>query len=343
MKTNHNNLRENLTVILVMALSLSIMSFLVYKFTGRRAKETKVLKLGYVMAPVGAAHEAAIKFAELLSLKTDGVLTVKLFPGAALGNDRELAEGLTLGSVDLVLSGLASISWYVPQYEVLEAPFVFRDYEHLDRVVHGAIGKEVEAALLEAKGIRILDWWFRGPRYLTTNREITSVSDLKGMKLRVPELPTYIESWKILGTNPTPITYSEMFMALKQQTVEGQENPLEVIYTNSLFEVQKYVTETRHLLGTFLMMTGEDLYLRLNDDERRALNEAALEAGQYEYERMLSYEEDYLEKLRDKGMIINAIDISDFRKLVIRELPGRFKDRWEPGLFERIQAAEPRQ
>ncbi len=302
-----------------------------------RQGDSRELKLGYVMAPVGAAHEGAEKFAELVKAKTGGKLTVKLYHSAALGTDRQLAEGLTFGSVDLVLSGLASISPDVPQYEVLEAPYVFRDYDHLARVVNGEIGKEVADALLKAKRIRILDWWARGPRYLTTNKEIKTPTDLKGLKLRVPELPTYIEAWRILGANPTPITYSDMFMALKRGTVEGQENPLEVIYSASLYEVQKYVIETRHLLGTYLLMVGEDLFSGLPPDQQAALKTAAVEAGRYGHELMLKYEQDYTAKLKAKGMTFVTVDTDAFRGPVVTRLPAAFEDKWAPGLFDRIQ------
>ncbi len=302
--------------------------------------ETKELKLAYIMAPVGAAHEAAQKFADLVKEKTDGRITIKLYPSASLGNDRELAEGLTFGSVHFVLSGLASISWYIPEYEALEAPFAFRSYEHLDNMVNGEIGREVAEALSKATKINILAWWPRGPRYLTTNKEIRTPADLKGMKLRVPKLPTYIEAWRILGTNPTPITYSEMFMALRQKVVEGQENPLEVIYTSSLYEVQKYVIETKHLLGAYIVMTSEKLLNGLSPEEQQTIKEAAVEAGKYEYNLMLKYEKDYIRKLKEKGMTFIELDMKAFREPVVKELPKRFKDKWAPNLFERIQNTE---
>lgn len=295
------------------------------------------LKMGYVMAPVGAAHEAAQEFAKLVERKTGGRITVKLYPSAALGKDRELTEGLRLGSVDVCLSGLASISSYVPQYEVLEAPYLFRDFDHLDKVVNGPIGKEVADALAKKKGIRILAWWPRGPRYLTANKPIRTPADLEGVKLRVPELPTYIEVWRILGANPTPITYSEMFMALKQGVVDGQEHPLEDIYTASLYEVQKYIMETRHLIATFMVMVSDRLLSQLTPEQQAAIKQAAVEAGKYDLELVEKYDDDYRAKLKEKGVQFVEVDIEAFRRPVIEKLPARFKDHWAPGLFERIQ------
>ncbi len=298
---------------------------------------TRELKLGYVMKPIGAVHEGAKKFAELVETKTGGVLRIKIYDSGKLGKDRELAEGLTFGSVDLVLSGLASVASYIPEYEVLEAPFVFRDYEHLDHVVNGPIGKQAEVALVKAKGIRILDWWPRGPRYLTANKKITQPADLKGMKLRVPELPTYIEAWRILGANTTPITYTEIWTALKQGIVEGQENPLEVIYTDSFHEVQKYCMETQHLLGTYMLMASEALLKTIPPDQRKAIEEAAEEAGTYQTKLMHEFEADYVKKLKEEGMEFVPVDKQAFREPVLKELPKRFEGRWGKGLFARIQ------
>jgi tripartite ATP-independent transporter DctP family solute receptor len=295
------------------------------------------LKLAYVMAPGGSAHEAAEYFARLVEEKTGGEIKVTLFPSAQLGNDRELAEGLTLGAVDLVLGGTAPIGWYLPQFGAIEAPFAFRDYEHLDRVLGGEIGQEIVDAFSNTKGIKILDWWHRGPRYLTTtDRKVTQPSDLDGLKLRVPELPTYIEAWRILGTNPTPITYSEIFMALKQGIVEGQENPLEVIYTSSFYEVQKYAMKTEHLLGVYMLMINERLFDGLPPAHQAAIQEAAMEAGQREHELMIQYDQEFVAKLREHGMEFVDVDQEAFRSAVADQLPEKFKDEWAPRFFERI-------
>ena len=304
---------------------------------GGKAAGPRELKLAYVMAPGGPAHEAAELFAKLVKEKTQGQLTVKLYPSAQLGNDRELAEALMIGSVDMVVGGTAPIGWYLPQYGAIEAPFSFRDYDHLDHVLGGEIGKEIADAFLDQKGIRILDWWHRGPRYLTTtSRKITTLDDLAGLKLRVPELPTYIEAWRILGANVTPITYSEIFMALKRGTVEGQENPLEVIWTSSFHEVQRYCHVTQHLLGVYMMMVNEPLYQSLPADQRQALADAAVEAGRREHELMVKYDEEFVTKLKAKGMEFVELDMEPFRSRVVGELPKRFEGKWAPNFFQRI-------
>lgn len=297
----------------------------------------KQLKLAYVMASGGPAHEAAEYLAKLVEEKTDGQLTIKLFPSAQLGNDRELSEAVTIGSIDMVIGGTAPIGWYLPEYGAVEAPFVFRDYDHMDAVFDGPIGQDISKAFSQKRRTKILDWWHRGPRYLTTtDRKITELDDLKGLKLRVPELPTYIEAWRLLGTNPTPITYSEIFMALKQGIVEGQENPLEVIYTSSFAEVQKYVIKTEHLLGTYMVTINEAKFERLSPEHQKALVEAVEEAGRREHELMVEYDDEFAKKLQAAGVEFVDIDRETLRAAVIDKLPERFEKQWVPGLFRRM-------
>ncbi len=295
------------------------------------------LKLAYVMLPGGPAHEAAQYFAQLVEEKTNGKITIKLFASAQLGNDRELAEGLMIGSVDFVLGGTAPIGWYLPEYGAVESPFAFRDYGHMDRVFSGEIGDEISLALQQKKGIKVLDWWHRGPRYLTTtSHRVSRPEDLHGLKLRVPELPTYIEAWSILGANPTPITYSEIFMALKQGIVEGQENPLEVIYSSSLHEVQRYVMETEHQLGCYMLMVGNQVFESLSEDVQEAIRAAAVESGHREHELMVDYESQFRKKLIEQGVEFVEVDQQAFRDPVVEELPRRFETVWAKDFFQRI-------
>lgn len=321
-------------VLLAVAMPMSVVA----GCNGGSAKDgSKELKLAFVMAPGGAAHQAVETFARLVKEKTDGKITVKLFPSAQLGNDSELADLLSAGGVDFVLGGTAPIGWSLPEYGAIEAPFIFRDYEHLDKVLRGRIGNEIVDAMSKKRGIKILDWWHRGPRYLTTaDRKVTKPADLKGLKLRIPQLKTYLEAWDILGADTTPITYSEIFMSLRQGIVEGQENPLEVIYTGSYHEVQKYLMKTEHLLGVYMLMTNEAMFNSLPNEHQEAIRQAALEAGRLEHALMEEFDRQFLTKLQEKGMELVDVDREAFRRAIVRELPKRFEDIWAPGFFERI-------
>ncbi|WHH57142.1 TRAP transporter substrate-binding protein [Petroclostridium sp. X23] len=298
------------------------------------------LKLAYPFAPGGPYHDTAEKYAELVKTKSNGKLTIKLFPSGQLGNERELCEAVSMGSLDMTLVGSAAIAWYAPQYGAIDVPFTFNDYDHLDRVFKGDIGKEINDVMVKSKQLKVLDYWHRGPRYLTTNKEIKSVADLKGLKIRVPEMPVFVETWKTLGANPTPIALTEVFMALKQGVAEGQENPLEMIYTNSLFEVQKYVTKTEHVLSFNMLMINDKLYNGLSPEMQKVLSESAIEAGQFGHEAMMQYEDKFAAMLKEKGMIFNDIDKEEFKALISKELPQKFEKSWAPNIYQRIVDAK---
>jgi TRAP-type transport system periplasmic protein len=238
----------------------------------------------------------------------------------------------------MAITGGAIIGWYAPKYAVLEAPFLFRDYEHLDKVLCGQIGKEIETAINKKHNIHFLASFHRGPRYLTTtNKRIYSPEDLSGLKLRVPELPIYIRSWATFSANPTPIAYSDMFMALKQGVVEGQENPLEVIYTSHLYEVQKYIMETTHLLGFYMVSVGDNFFEKYSKEEQRILTEAIKDAAEYQNSLLTEYEKKYKEMLIESGIKFIEVDREAFEQLALQKLPMTFKRDWAPGIFQSIR------
>lgn len=300
-----------------------------------------LFRLAYVMSAGGVVHSGAEKFAEIVSEKTNGKVRMKLYPGSQLGNGRVLAEGLRLGIVDGVINGPAIVGWYAPKYGAIEAPFVFRDYSHLNKVMNGDVGDEIENLLKKRQQISMLSYWHRGPRYLTTgNKIVKTPPDLEGMKLRVPELPTYIKSWRIFGANTTPIPYSDMFMALKLGVVEGQENPLEVIYSENLHEVQNYVIETKHLLSFYIFSVGENFELKFDQSTQKIIMEALKVAREYQNKLLQDYEKKYRDMLKERGMEFINPNREAFRKLALTEFPQAFKGIWAEDLFKRIRKVE---
>ena len=300
-------------------------------------EDSRVLRIAYVMAPGGASHEAGLKIAELVEKYSDGRIAGRVYPNGVLGNDRILVEGLKLGSQDMVIIGTSAIGWYLPEYEFIEAPFLFRDYNHLDSVLYGDIGKEIEQRIYEKSGIHFLAYFHRGSRYLTTtNTVVRSPDDLKGLKMRVPELPVYIKSWEIFGANPTPIAYSDMFMALKQGVVDGQENPLEVIYTSHLYETQAYVMNTRHLVGFYEVAVGDRYFKKFSPEEQAIIERAIHEAAEFQNKLVDEYEAVYRAKLEESGVQFIDVDRGAFEKLAKEKLPVEFKESWELDVFERI-------
>ena len=224
---------------------------------GRPSAGPKLFRIAYAQGPTELLHQAALRMARQIEDESGGAIQVRLYPGGQLGNEREIIEGLKLGCADMIVTGGAVIGWYAPEFGAFEAPFVWRDYAHVERAWAGDAGVALRQTMERRAGIRLINLWFRGPRYLTTtSRKVLSPADLKGLKLRVPELEVFIKSWQAFGANVTPIPFTDMFMALKLGVVDGQENPLATVYANHLHEVQKYIMETRHLVSFYLPALG---------------------------------------------------------------------------------------
>jgi len=299
--------------------------------------DEKIVRMGYVSGPSELLHSGAQYFARRVAERSQGRLRVKLYPAGQLGDDRETVEGMQLRSIDMTVMGCAIIGWYAPEYGATEAPFVWRDYEHIERVWQGEIGRDLRASMRQRAGVDMLHLWYRGPRYLTTtSKRVRTPDDLRGMKLRVPELEVYIKSWQTFGANTTPLPFTDMFMALKLGVVEGQENPLATIYGNNLHEVQRYVMETRHLIGFFVFCVGPHFASRFTPHEREILLAAAEESTAWHNREVARSEAGYREKLIEGGVEFVPVDREAFLLLAKEKIPPQFEQTWKPGLYRRI-------
>ncbi|MBU3998765.1 MAG: TRAP transporter substrate-binding protein, partial [Gammaproteobacteria bacterium] len=183
-------------------------------FAADPAKKPIVMKLGHIQNESDLWHLGALKFAELVDAKTKGEVQVKVFPNSTIGNDRDMAEGLQIGSVDFALIA-GVLGNFEPSIQIMELPYLFKDETHLRKVMYGPIGDQILDNLLKSSDIRGLTFWERGPRQLTTNKPVNSLSDIKGLKIRVPEIPPIIAAWKAMGTNPTPMAWGEVYTGLQ--------------------------------------------------------------------------------------------------------------------------------
>ena len=328
------------TIVAALPLACTVTLLVLLVGCGHQTDE-KIIRVAYVSGPTELLHSGAEHFAERVAEKSGGNLRVKLYPSGQLGDDRETVEGMKLRSIDMTVMGAAIIGWYAPEYGVSEAPFVWRDYGHIERVWKGEIGDELRSTMQSRTGIRMLHLWYRGPRYLTTtSKRIRRPEDLRGLKLRVPELEVYIKSWQTFGANTTPLPFTDMFMALKLGVVEGQENPLATIYGNNLHEVQKYIMETKHLIGFYLFCVGPHLDERFTKDERRIILEAAQEATDWHNREVERSEADYRQKLEEAGVEFVPVERDAFLELAKEKIPQQFEKTWKPGLYGDIIDAQ---
>jgi len=300
-----------------------------------------IIKFADTVAPDHPNHLAAVKFAELVAQKTNGRVRVDTFPAAQLGNEKELIEGTMLGAVDMFQVSPGALSLFQREFGILDCPYLFRDLEHVYKTVRGPIGKKLSDKIAKSRGIKLLalDWYY-GARHLTTrNKAIYKPEDLKGMLIRAPEQPVYLEAVRAMGATPTPVDFSDLYMALKQGTVDGQENPIPTIYTYKFYEAQKFIMLTGHMIRIITVGTNASWFNKLPQDVQTAINEAIAEAGAFNNDLVQKQEKELIVNLKEKGMTVVEPDVAAFREASAK-VHLKFEKQWGKGLFEEIVAVE---
>ncbi|HWT82185.1 MAG TPA: TRAP transporter substrate-binding protein, partial [Candidatus Methylomirabilis sp.] len=268
------------------------------------AQQPMVIKLGNVQATADIVQTGLKKFGDLVAERTKNQLQVQIFPASQLGTEQELLEGVQLGTVHMFEGSTGSVGRFLPDLEAFAAPYIWRDLDHMLKVVRGPIGQDLAERLVKSKGMRVLDFgWLFGNRYLTTkNKAIYKPEDLKGMKIRVQPTAIYLETIKAMGANPTTMDFKEVYLGLQSGVIDGQENPPFVIYNNKFFEVQKYLMLTAHITQNQAIVINDKFYQGLSPEFRRILIEAAIEAGNFQNDLVLKSEKADLDRLKEKGM-----------------------------------------
>ena len=269
------------------------------------------LKLGHLANEQNAWHKAALKFGEELSTLTDGRIAVEVFPNETLGKEIDLINGMQLGTVDMTITGESLQNW-APMAALLAVPYAYQTLEDMDAVAGGEIGGKIEQQIIEKAQIRPVAYFARGPRNLTSNREIKSPDDLNGLKLRVPNVPLFVDVWKSLGAQPTPMAFSEVFTSLQAGAIDAQENPLALIDSASFDEVQKFVNKTEHVRSWIYLTISELTWAELSDEDKAAVKEAAKRAQAYERSLFSADEERLTKELQEKGMTFVEVDKQAF-------------------------------
>ena len=253
----------------------------------------------------------AEKFGQLVSQKSNGKLTVKLFPGGSLGGDTAVISSLQGGTVDITLLSTGNLVGATKDFAIFELPFLFNSYKEADAVLDGSVGTKLLQKLPE-KGLIGLSYWDHGFRNLTNSRRpIAKAEDIQGLKIRVTQNPMYVDMFNALGANPVPMAFTELYTALETKAVDGQENPSSMVLTTKLGEVQKYISTTRHSYNPLIILFSKKTWDKLTDDERKILHDAANEARPYELEINRKANEDALEGLKKQGVTVTLVAESE--------------------------------
>lgn len=272
----------------------------------------QVLRMSHSAAPGNPKAEASTKFAELVAAKTQGRVKIEVGASSQYGDDTESLTNLRLGTLALSANSQGTTSGVVPQFGVIGLPFLFKGLEQAYKVVDGPVSEEL-AKYADAKGLVLLALWDNGIRHVSNNkRPVTKPEDLAGIKLRTPPDPMTLDIFNALGASPGALPFSELYVALQQGVFDGQENPLMNVYSSKLYEVQKFISLTGHKYETTPVFASKMVWAGLSDEDKKALKEAAIEAGKFNRELSLKADTDLREKMTASGVQINEVDQAPF-------------------------------
>ncbi|MBP1780037.1 MAG: dicarboxylate transporter subunit DctP [candidate division NC10 bacterium] len=296
-----------------------------------------IIRWGETQGPEHIAFKMIERVAKKVSDATQGRIQIQGYPSSQLGSSKEMIEAVVLGTQQAVTEGTANFAQWVPSIGVTEAPYVWRDAAHLAKVMAGPIGEDLNKQLIERRGMRILGTTYYGVRQLTTtNKLVRTAADMKEFKLRVPENEIFLAMARSWGAKPTPMTFGELYLALRQNVVDGQENPLPTIDSGKFFEVQKYLVLTAHILTPRIVAMNEKFWQALSAADRQVISEAVAEGIAWNNQQTQAAEQTLLEKFRKAGMEVIQPDYDSFRKPVVETVPKMFEAKWGKGLFEKI-------
>jgi len=289
------------------------------------------------------------KFAQIVEAKSGGKLKVREFPNSSLGSENQQQTALQGGTQEMMSASTTTLVGIVPEFGVLDFPFLFANEKEADALLDGPIGKRLMDRLPQ-QGLVALAYWENGFRNVTNSkRPINRPEDLAGLKIRVMQNPVYLETFKTVQANPVPMAFGELFTALETRTVDAQENPYSIILANKFNEVQKYLSITRHSYNTFIILISEKFWDRLSPTEQKILQDAALEARTYERELSRASSGKALAELKAKGMEVNELAPAEIARLrtLLKPVADKFSASYDPAFvrdfdaeMNRIRAAQ---
>lgn len=280
---------------------------------GEAGEDTYNWKMALNSTAGDNAYDTAAVFADKVKELTSGKVNVELYGGASLGSTSEVLEGLSYGVADIICESVGTLATFTPLANIDAMPYIYSDYDHFMDVWYSDLGQEMKDTIGEASGFKLMGGTFRGPRIVTSTKEMHNVNDFKGFKLRAPNLEMYLKTWQWMGAAPTPMAMNETYTALQQGTVSGQENPMADSMNYAFNEVCKYWIKTNHVYSCNLFIMDANYYKGLPEDIQAAVTEAAEFAGQEVSVKQLEKEEAAEAKLVEQGCTVIDVDRDAFK------------------------------
>jgi tripartite ATP-independent transporter DctP family solute receptor len=281
------------------------------------AAQTK-LKWAHVYETSEPYHTESVWAAEEIKKRTNGKFEIQVFPASSLGKETDINQGMLLGTVDMIISGPSFIGRSYPRLGIAYYPFIFRDADHLIAYSKSDIFKEMVEGARAKTGIQILAYTYYGARQTTSKTAFTDCAGMKGLKIRVPDVPSYRATPEACGANPTPIAFAEVYLALQNGTVDAQENPLTTIEAKKFYEVQKHIMMTSHIVDGLTTQVAPHVWTKLSDAEKKIFGDVALEAAARASAQIKKREGELVEEFKKKGITINQVNRQSFVDAVLK-------------------------
>ncbi|MEM9888180.1 MAG: TRAP transporter substrate-binding protein [Bacteroidota bacterium] len=276
-------------------------------------KDTYLLRASLFTNEDHTWYKAFDYFSQILEERSKGRLKLEVYPSEQLAKEAEAIRLIKAGVIEMTITGSLMSNW-IEIAAFCELPFLMQSYEEQEAFINSGIGKRIEREMLVKTGLRPVTYFVRGPRHLTSNRPIRHPDDLKGLIIRVPNVPSFVTAWSAMGAKPTPMAFSEVFTSLQQGTIEAQENPFALILSAGFPEVQQYVNLTEHVMSWSYPVIGEESFQNLPDDLKAIFLEAAKDMQAYERQLFQESETQIQERLKAKGMQFVEVDKAAFGK-----------------------------
>jgi tripartite ATP-independent transporter DctP family solute receptor len=297
------------------------------------AAQTK-LKWAHVYETGEPFHKWSVWAANEIEKRTGGRYHVDVFPASSLGKESDLNQGLTLGTVDILISGLSYAARTTPRIGVGYYPYTFRDADHMLAWSKSPAFKELSDMYREKSGgIQITAMTYYGTRHSTSNKDFNDCAGMKGLKMRVPDVPAYLALPKSCGANPTPIAFAEVYLALQNGTVDAQENPLTTIEAKKFYEVQKFIILSGHIVDSLATQIAPHVWSKLSDADKKTFTEVTQEAAAHATADIKKREGELAEEFKKKGINVHAVDKKSFQDAIMKtvsfESMGYSKADWD--------------
>lgn len=299
-------------------------------------KAEYVFKMGHVANEDHTWHQAFLYFDKILNERTDGKVRVIVYSSEQIGKEVEIIRSIRAGIADMTITAGTLQKWSeIAAFS--DMPFLLRDTDHLIALANSDIGTFLKETILEQTGLKVVCYFQRGPRHLTSNRPIKTPDDLNGIIIRIPNVPSYVVAWQALGAKPTPMAFSEVFTSLQQGTVQAQENPLAMISSANFSEVQDYLNLTEHVISWGYVVIGERQFNAMPENYQKIFLEAALEMQKHEHQLFLEKEKLLRKELEEDGMEFIEVQLKEFQDIgsdaVYESLDDNMKE-----LYRKIKA-----